>query len=66
MRGLAEDGMTMIVVTHAMAFAHDADDTVAFMDAGMMRESGPSGEMPSSARHERTRTFHSRVIGGRL
>lgn len=54
----------MIVVTHEMAFARDADDTVAFMDAGMIRESGPSGEMPSHPRHERTRGFLSRVIGG--
>ena len=65
MRGLTEDGMTMIVVTHEMAFARDAADTVAFMDAGVIVESGPPGEMLSRPRHERTRAFLARVIGAR-
>ena len=63
MRGLTEDGMTMIVVTHEMAFARDAADTVAFMDAGAVVESGPPGEILSRPRHERTRSFLARVIG---
>ncbi len=63
MRGLTEDGMTMIVVTHEMAFARDAADSVAFMDGGVIVESGPPGEMLSRPRHERTRAFLSRVIG---
>jgi len=65
MRGLTEDGMTMIVVTHEMAFARDAADTVAFMDAGVIVESGPPGELLSRPRHERTRAFLARVIGAR-
>ena len=65
MRGLTEDGMTMIVVTHEMAFARDAADTVAFMDAGVIVESGPPGEMLSQPREERTRAFLARVIGAR-
>ncbi|HUJ87472.1 MAG TPA: amino acid ABC transporter ATP-binding protein [Burkholderiales bacterium] len=65
MRALADDGMTMIVVTHEMAFARDAGDTVAFMDGGVIVESGPPGEILSHPRHERTRAFLSRVIGAR-
>ena len=63
MRGLTEDGMTMIVVTHEMAFARDAADTVASMDAGVIVESGPPQEILSRPRHERTRAFLSRIIG---
>ena len=66
MRALVDDGMTMIVVTHEMAFARDAGDTVAFMDAGAIVESGPPGEILSHPRHERTRAFLSRVIGARV
>ena len=43
MRGLAEDGMTMIVVTHEMAFAREAGDAIAFMDGGVIVESGRAG-----------------------
>ena len=62
MRGLTEDGMTMIVVTHEMAFARDAADTVAFMDAGVIVESAPPGELFANPRHERTRVFLSKVL----
>ncbi|MGH8736553.1 MAG: amino acid ABC transporter ATP-binding protein [Burkholderiales bacterium] len=67
MRALADEGMTMIVVTHEMAFARDAGDTVAFMDGGVIVESGPPDEILSHPRHERTRAFLSRVLlrGGR-
>ena len=65
MRALADDGMTMIVVTHEMTFARDAGDTVAFMDGGVIVESGAPGEILSRPRHERTRAFLSRVIGAR-
>jgi polar amino acid transport system ATP-binding protein len=64
MRGLAEDGMTMIVVTHEMAFARDAGHKIAFMDGGVIVESGPPGEVLSRPRHERTQAFLARVIGG--
>jgi polar amino acid transport system ATP-binding protein len=62
MRGLAEDGMTMIVVTHEMAFARDAGDRVAFMDGGVIVECGAPGEVLARPRHERTRAFLSRVL----
>lgn len=63
MRGLAADGMTMIVVTHEMAFARDAGDEVAFMDGGVIVESGPPDEILSHPTHERTKAFLARVLG---
>ena len=65
MPDLAEDGITMIFVTHEMAFARDAGDPVAFMDGGVIVESGPPGEILSRPRHERTRSFLARIIGAR-
>ena len=62
MRGLAEDGMTMIVVTHEMAFARDAGDAIAFMDDGAIVESGQPREMLSHPQHDRTRAFLSRLL----
>jgi polar amino acid transport system ATP-binding protein len=62
MRGLADEGMTMIVVTHEMAFARDAGDRVAFMDGGVIVESGAPGELLTRPQHERTRAFLSRLI----
>ena len=63
MRGLAEDGMTMIVVTYEIAFARDAGDSVAFMDGGVVVEQGPPREVLAAPRHERTRSFLARVLG---
>ncbi len=62
MRGLAEDGMTMIVVTHEMGFAREVGDSVVFMDGGVVVESGPPGAVLSSPQHERTRVFLSKVL----
>ncbi|WP_213453465.1 amino acid ABC transporter ATP-binding protein [Rhizomonospora bruguierae] len=62
MRGLAEDGMTMMVVTHEMTFARDVADRVVFMDGGGIVEQGPPAEVLSRPRHERTRSFLSRVL----
>jgi polar amino acid transport system ATP-binding protein len=62
MRQLARDGMTMIVVTHEMGFAREVADTVVFMDAGVVVESGPPAEVLGSPRHERTRAFLSKVL----
>jgi len=62
MRGLVDDGMTMIVVTHEIAFARDAGNRVAFMDAGVVVESGAPDEVLARPRHERTRAFLARVI----
>ena len=63
MSGLAEDGMTMIVVTHEMAFARDAGDRVVFMDGGVIVEIGPPQEVLARPRHERTKAFLARVTG---
>jgi polar amino acid transport system ATP-binding protein len=62
MRGLADDGMTMIVVTHEIAFARDAGHRVAFMDGGVIVEQGAPAEVLGRPRHERTRAFLARVL----
>jgi polar amino acid transport system ATP-binding protein len=62
MRGLAHDGMTMIVVTHEIGFAREVADTVVFMDAGVVVESGPPAEVLGSPKHERTKAFLSKVL----
>jgi ABC-type polar amino acid transport system ATPase subunit len=61
MRQLAEEGMTMIVVTHEMQFARDMADCVLFLDSGRVAESGPPEQIFSDAKHERTREFLRRV-----
>ncbi|KNX36587.1 amino acid ABC transporter ATP-binding protein [Luteipulveratus halotolerans] len=61
MRELAQDGMTMIVVTHEMSFARGVADRVIFMDAGVVVESGPPLEVIDRPQHERTRAFLSRL-----
>jgi polar amino acid transport system ATP-binding protein len=62
MRGLAADGMTMIVVTHEMGFAREVGDTVVFMDDGMVVESGDPKVVLTSPRHQRTKAFLSKVL----
>ncbi|WP_421083294.1 amino acid ABC transporter ATP-binding protein [Rothia nasimurium] len=62
MRQLASEGMTMIVVTHEMAFARDVADRVVFMDGGVVVEEGPSDEVIGNPQHERTQLFLSRVL----
>lgn len=62
MRQLADEGMTMIVVTHEMAFARDVADRVVFMDGGVVVEEGPSDEVIGNPQHERTQLFLSRVL----
>ncbi len=59
-RGLAEDRMTMVIVTHEMAFARDVSDRVIFLDGGVVAEEGPSREVIGNPRNERTRAFLSR------
>lgn len=61
MRQLANDGMTMIVVTHEIDFARDIADRVIFMDEGQVVETGKPEEVLGNPRHERTRTFLARV-----
>ena len=62
MRGLAEGGMTMIVVTHEMGFAREVGDTVLFMDEGMVIERGHPREVLTAPQHERTRSFLAKVL----
>jgi len=62
MKRLAEEGMTMIVVTHEMGFAREVADTVVFMDGGVVVETGKPAEVFANPRHERTRAFLSKVL----
>jgi polar amino acid transport system ATP-binding protein len=62
MRNLAAGGMTMMVVTHEMAFAREVADRVIFMDGGVIVEQGPPAEVIGNPKEERTRTFLRRVL----
>jgi len=62
MRSLADDGMTMLVVTHEMSFAREVADRVVFMDGGVVVEEGPPEQVVSAPRHARTRAFLARVL----
>jgi len=61
LRQLASDGMTMLLVTHEMAFARDVADRVVFMDGGVIVEQGKPAEIFGSPRNERTRSFLRRL-----
>ena len=65
-RELADDGMTMILVTHEMSFARDVSSRVVFMDAGRVAVEGPPGEVFGAQTHERLRTFLARIELKRL
>ncbi|WP_269787139.1 amino acid ABC transporter ATP-binding protein [Streptomyces guryensis] len=62
MRDLAQDGMTMIVVTHEMGFAREVGDSLVFMDDGVVVESGHPREVLTNPQHERTKSFLSKVL----
>lgn len=62
MKGLAESGMTMIVVTHEMGFAREVADKLVFMDGGVVVEEGVPSEVLSNPQRERTRAFLSKVL----
>jgi ABC-type polar amino acid transport system ATPase subunit len=62
MRRLAFDGMTMIVVTHEIGFAREVADTVVFMDAGVVVETGKPAEVLDNPRELRTQTFLHKVL----
>jgi polar amino acid transport system ATP-binding protein len=62
MRGLAKDGMTMMVVTHEMGFAREVADRVVFMDGGRVVEEGPPRQLLGNPQHERTRRFLSMIL----
>jgi polar amino acid transport system ATP-binding protein len=62
MRKLAEEGMTMLVVTHEMGFAREVADRVVFMDGGVIVEEGEPAKVIGNPSHERTRAFLRRVL----
>lgn len=62
MKKLAEDGMTMLVVTHEMGFAREVADRVVFMYDGAILEEGPPQEIFTAPKHERTRQFLQSVL----
>jgi len=62
MRALADEGMTMLVVTHEMAFAREVADRVVFMDQGVIVEQGPPDLVIGNPQEERTRLFLRRVL----
>ncbi|WP_405882416.1 MULTISPECIES: amino acid ABC transporter ATP-binding protein [unclassified Streptomyces] len=62
MRDLAEDGMTMVVVTHEMGFAREVGDSLVFMDDGVVVESGHPRDVLTNPQHDRTKSFLSKVL----
>jgi polar amino acid transport system ATP-binding protein len=62
MRLLAEDGMTMVVVTHEISFARQVADRVLFLDRGLIVEEGPAAALLSNPQHARTQDFLRRVL----
>jgi len=62
MRELADEGMTMIVVTHEMGFARDVGDRVVFMDGGVVVEEGPAKQVIEQPKEERTKRFLGLVL----
>ncbi|PFG41648.1 cystine transport system ATP-binding protein [Isoptericola jiangsuensis] len=62
MKELADDGWTMVVVTHELAFARAVADEVLFLDGGVVVEQGPPREMFTAPREERTRQFLHRIL----
>ncbi len=66
-REVAGQGMTILMATHEMGFARQVADTVAFLDGGVLLESGPPAQVLGDPEHPRTRQFLARVIdAGRL
>lgn len=62
MKTLAEDGMTMLVVTHEMGFASNVATRVVFMDGGVIVEQGPPSQVITAPQEDRTKSFLSRVL----
>ena len=62
MKELADDGMTMVVVTHEMGFARDVSSRVVFMDSGIILEEGSPEQIFTAPKNERTREFLSRYL----
>jgi putative lysine transport system ATP-binding protein len=59
---LAEEGLTMLIVTHEMSFANDVADYIVFMDQGVVCEQGSPKEMFSNPKHTRTKEFLARIL----
>jgi polar amino acid transport system ATP-binding protein len=62
MKDLAQDGMTMVVVTHEIGFAREVGDNVVFMDGGVVVEQGAPAEIIANPQHVRTKAFLSKVL----
>lgn len=62
MKELALDGMTMLVVSHEMGFAREVADRIVLMDAGLIIEEGEPSEFFTNPKHERTKTFLSKIL----
>lgn len=62
MRQLAEEGMTMVVVTHEMGFAREVGDRVVFMDGGYIVEQGKPKDVITNPQHQRTKDFLSKML----
>ena len=62
MKDLAQEGMTMMVVTHEMGFAREVGDKLVFMDGGVILEEGDPTEVLANPQHERTKSFLSKVL----
>ena len=60
-RQLADEHMTMVIVTHEMGFARDVADHIVFMDGGVIVEEGPSEQVINNPQHERTKAFLSKI-----
>ncbi len=63
MKKLAQSGLTMVVVTHEMAFARDVSDRVIFMDGGVIAEEGTPAELFGNPKQQRTKDFLGRFLG---
>jgi putative glutamine transport system ATP-binding protein len=59
---LAHEGLTMVCVTHEMAFARQVADRVLFMDEGLILEDGPPERFFAQPQHERTRAFLAKIL----
>ncbi|MDH6363764.1 putative lysine transport system ATP-binding protein [Enterococcus sp. PF1-24] len=62
MKDLVDTGLTMVIVTHEMAFARDVSDRIIFMDQGVIAEEGTAEELFGNPKHERTKAFLSRIL----
>ncbi|BDZ37404.1 hypothetical protein GCM10025863_32840 [Microbacterium suwonense] len=59
---LADEGWSMVVVTHELSFAREAADRVLFMDGGVVVEQGPPAQLFGAPQHERTQKFLTRIL----